>query len=283
VSVIPASEVADRVRSILVTGGVEDPAREARWIVEAATGHSESASARDSRSIDDGDASDAVGLAQRRAAGEPLQYVTGVAGFRYLELAVGPGVMVPRPETEIVAEWAMAKLPRGGVVVDCGTGSGAIALSIAKERPDARVLATENAPAALSWAERNRAALGLDVELIPCDLLERLGSELRGKIDVVVSNPPYVALFERDLLPREVAEHEPHDALFAGEEGLDVIGRLVWETIEWLRPGGWVVTEIGESQAAAVRGLLADRSYEEVATHEDLTGRPRVAMGRKPL
>jgi release factor glutamine methyltransferase len=269
------------VRLILETGGIEPAAGEARWIVEAAIGRvGDGTVTFDQSRGREREEALAVALANRRAAGEPLQYLTGVAGFRRLELAVGPGVMIPRPETEVVAEWAMTKLPPGGVVVDCGTGSGAIALAIADERPDARVIATEMSAAAQPWAEKNRSALGLEVELIASDLLEGIDSELRGRIDVVVSNPPYVALSERDLLPRDVIDHEPHEALFAGEDGLEVIGRLVTEAIEWLRPGGWLVIETGEGHSAEVRELLGSEGYAEIATHEDLTGRPRIAVGR---
>jgi release factor glutamine methyltransferase len=205
-----------------------------------------------------------------------------VAGFRHLELAVGPGVMIPRPETELVAEQAMDKLPRGGTLVDCGTGSGAIALSIAQERPDARILATELSPSALRWAEKNRAALGLELELIACDLLEGLSAELAPQVDVVVSNPPYVPLSERHLLPRDVLEHEPHEALFAGADGLEVIVRLAPEAIRRLRPGGWLVTEIGDGQAAAVRRLLEETGYMDVSIRPDLTGRDRIASAHSP-
>ena len=161
----------------------------------------------------------------RRIDGEPLQYLTGLAGFRYLELRVGPGVLVPRPETEIVAQTAIDLLPRGGTVVDVGTGSGAIALAIRHERPDARVVATDISEEALVWARRNREELALEVELIACDLLDGVDHGLRGAIDVIVSNPPYVAPEERDDLPVEVRDHEPDVALFAPRDGLDVIGR----------------------------------------------------------
>jgi release factor glutamine methyltransferase len=221
-------------------------------------------------------------LARRRVGGEPLQYVTGVAGFRRLELAVGPGVLVPRPETEIVAERAMARLPESGVLVDCGTGSGAIALAVADERPDARVFATETSREALRWAERNRDALGLEVELLSCDLLTDLPSDFRRAVDVIVSNPPYVATTERDLFAADVIEHEPHEALFAGDGGLDVIRRLVDEALAWLRPGGWLVLEIGERQGDEVRELLGGCAYGEVGIHPDLAGRNRIAEGRAP-
>jgi release factor glutamine methyltransferase len=266
------------VHKILAAGGIEAAEQEARWLVLASTS-ADGGAPTDNR-IGEGPAATAEALAHRRVAGEPLQYLTGIAGFRYLELAVGPGVMIPRPETEIVTERAMARLPQGGVVVDCGTGSGAIALAIAYERPDATVYATERSSVALEWAERNRAALELEIELVACDLLTGLPDALKGSVDVVVSNPPYVATSERGLLAADVMEHEPHAALFAGEDGLDVTRRLVAEAPAWLRTGGWLVLEIGERQANDVCALLGDRRYVDVEVHPDLTGRPRIVEAR---
>jgi release factor glutamine methyltransferase len=267
------------VGKILAEGGIEAAEQEARWLVLAAAGI-DRRDLNESLEIGEGRAALAEALAQRRIEREPLQYLTGVAGFRYLELAVGPGVMIPRPETEVVAERAMARLPERGTVVDCGTGSGAIALAIAYERPDATVFATERSPVAMAWAEKNRAALGLVVRLIACDLLAGLPSELRRSVDVVVANPPYVATSRQELLARDVVEHEPHEALFAGPHGLDVIRRLADEAPDWLRPGGWLVLEIGESQADDVNALLHAKGYGDVRVHPDLSGRPRIAEAR---
>jgi release factor glutamine methyltransferase len=259
----------------------EAVAREAEWLAEAATGLARHELARAGR-VGPYSADRARRLARRRAAGEPLQYLTGVAGFRRLELAVGPGVMIPRPETETTAEIAMHALPEGGRLVDVGTGCGAIALSIADERPDALVLATEISPDALAWAERNRAATGLGVELIACDLLSGLPVDVAGRLDVVVSNPPYVAVSERDSLPREVVDFEPQEALFAGEDGLAVIRRLAEGAPEWLAPGGTLVLEIGATQGAAAGTLLKEAGYGEVRVERDLAGRERVVVGRSP-
>lgn len=221
-------------------------------------------------------------LLQRRISGEPLQYVTGVAGFRHLELSVGPGVMVPRPETEVVAEKAMDVLPSGGLVVDVGTGSGAIALGIAQERPDATVIATDLSLEAARWARRNRDAHALAVHLIVCDLLSALSGDLRGRVQLVVANLPYVSTLEAASLPPEVVHHEPHASLFAGTDGTHVLRRLIDESPRWLAPGGWIVLEIGVTQAGVTRSLLVERGFGEVSIERDLTGRERIARARWP-
>ncbi|HEX2049300.1 MAG TPA: peptide chain release factor N(5)-glutamine methyltransferase [Actinomycetota bacterium] len=272
-------ELVRRIERALADAGVVWADEEAWRIVEAAAGRRRAALVAGD-DLGDDERERALTLARRRAAGEPLQYVTGVSGFRRLELGVGPGVFVPRPETEVVAERAMERLPRGGVLVDVGTGSGAIALSVAHERPDARVLATETSPAAASWAARNRSALGLDVELLAGDLLEPLPASLRGAVDVVVSNPPYVPSTARDALPRDVVDYEPHDALFAGEDGTELHDRVAAAARPWLRRGGWLVLEIGYDQRAAALRILSERSYADARVLPDLAGRARVVEGR---
>jgi release factor glutamine methyltransferase len=272
-------ELVRRIERVLADAGVVWASSEAWRVVEAATGRRRAELVADPRA-GAGAEERALELARRRAAGEPLQYVTGVAGFRRLELAVGPGVFVPRPETELVAERAMERLPRGGVLVDVGTGSGAIALAVADERPDARVLATESSPQAAAWAAGNRAALGLDVELLAGDLFEPLPASLRAAVDVVVSNPPYVPSAHAGALPRDVVDHEPHDALFAGERGTEVLDRIAAAARSWLRPGGWLVVEIGYDQRDAALRLLSERGYDDARVLRDLAGRDRVAEAR---
>lgn len=272
-------ELVRRIERVLADAGVVWASSEAWRVVEAATGRTRADLVADPRAGATAEGR-ALELARRRAAGEPLQYVTGVAGFRRIELAVGPGVFVPRPETELVAERAMARLPHGGVLVDAGTGSGAIAFAVADERPDARVLATEASARAGEWAATNRAALGLDVELLAGDLLDPLPPSLRGAVDVVVSNPPYVPSAQHDALPRDVVDHEPHDALFAGERGTEVLDRLAAAARSWLRRGGWLVVEIGYDQRDATLRLLSERGYEDARVLEDLAGRDRIAEAR---
>jgi release factor glutamine methyltransferase len=239
--------------------------REAQWIIEAAR-----------------DDAHALEMARRRAGGEPLQYITGEAYFRRLKLAVGPGVLIPRPETELVTERAMAHLPQGGTLVDIGTGSGAIALAIKNERPDATVYATENAPAALTWARRNIAEQRLEVALIEGDLFDGLSDNLRGKLDVVVANLPYVATGDTESLPIDVGKHEPPEALFAGPDGLALVRRIADEARGWLNPGGWLVLEIGETQGEMVRDLLEGETYQDVTIGVDLARWPRIAEGKAP-
>jgi release factor glutamine methyltransferase len=220
-------------------------------------------------------------MAALRASGHPLQYVIGSAAFRHLDLLVGPGVFIPRPETELVAGRAMELLARGGTVLEAGTGSGAIALSIAAERSDARVIATEVSQRAVRYASSNRERVGARVDLVCCDLFAAITPRLHEAVDVVVCNPPYVPPEERSLVARDVLEHEPREALFSAGRGLDVIRRLVAEAYVLLRPGGWLVMEIGDRQGPQVRSLLESQGYEAVDVARDLTGRERIAEGRR--
>jgi release factor glutamine methyltransferase len=275
-----AAHVIERVRRVLASGEVEWSSREPEWLLEAAGG--DAAGAASSRPVPSEVQAKAVELARRRAGGEPLQYLTGLAGFRRLELRVGPGVLVPRPETEVVAERAMQLLRPGGTMVDVGTGSGAIALAAADERPDATVWGTDTSLEALGWARSNAEALGLPVRFVRADLLDGCPAELRRRIDVVVANLPYVAESEAGLLPKDVVEHEPHVALFAGPEGLSAITSIAQQAVSWLSADGWLVLEIGEWQGGQVRSLLQGIGYRDVALHEDLTGRDRVIEARTP-
>lgn len=216
-------------------------------------------------------------LVERRAAREPLQHLTGIAGFRSLELAVGPGVFVPRPETESVAQLAIDALlavPGEPVAVDLGTGSGAIALALATEVPHARVVAVENSPSAFEWATENARRIGADnLRLEYADLADAL-PELDGTVDVVVSNPPYIPV---DAVPRdpEVRLHDPVAALYGGDDGLDVVRAVSRTARRLLRPGGTLVLEHGELQGARVRDLLAADGWTAPATHRDLLHRDR--------
>lgn len=218
----------------------------------------------------------------RRAAREPLQHITGRAAFRSLELAVGPGVFVPRPETELTAQLAIDTLlavpAPEPVAVDLGTGSGAIALALASEVPHARVHAVERSPDALTWARRNTEGVP-NLVLVHADLADAL-PELDGTVDVVVSNPPYIP---DDAVPvdPEVRLHDPAAALYGGPDGLDVVRALSRRALELLRPGGALVLEHGELQGAAIRALLAADAWRTPATHPDLLGRDRVTTATR--
>ncbi|GAA2175308.1 peptide chain release factor N(5)-glutamine methyltransferase [Arthrobacter parietis] len=214
-------------------------------------------------------------LVAERAQRVPLQHITGIAYFRGLEVAVGPGVFIPRPETEAVAQLAIdaARGISGARVADLGTGSGAIAGSIAQEVPDADVYAVELSELALAWAARNLKPHG--VTLVNGDYATAL-SELNGTFDVVVSNPPYIPT---DAVPRdpEVAEHDPEIALFGGSaDGLRLPLAAAAAAVRLLKPGGYFVMEHAEVQAEALMRILgADPSWKTVCTHQDLAERDR--------
>jgi release factor glutamine methyltransferase len=201
---------------------------------------------------------------RRAVAREPIAYITG-RGFRHLELDVDPRVLVPRPETELLVEVAVAELPRGARVVDVGTGSGAVALALADERPDLRVAASDVSEDALAVARGNAERLGPAVELVAADGLPA------GAWDAVVANLPYVA--EGEMLQPEIARHEPRSALFAGPDGLDAIRALVAAAGDV----PWIALEHGAEQGPADRDLLAARA--RVETHRDLAGHERVTVG----
>jgi release factor glutamine methyltransferase len=234
--------------------------------------------------VNAGDARAVRDAIDRRAAREPLQHITGRAGFRSLELAVGPGVFVPRPETEVVAQLAidslMAVASPSPLAVDLGTGSGAIALALATEVPHASVVAVENSPRAFVWAKQNaRDVDAPNLRLVFADLAEAV-PELDGTVDVVVSNPPYIPL---GAVPRdpEVRLHDPAHALYGGVDGLDVVRALSVRAAALLRPGGTLVLEHGELQGDAIRALLAADGWRAPATSRDLLGRDRATSATR--
>jgi release factor glutamine methyltransferase len=222
---------------------------------------------------------------ERRLAGEPLQYILGEAGFRRLVLAVDGRVMIPRPETEVLVERALQRMAEGGsppLVVDMGTGSGCIALSVAVERPDAEVHAVDVSPAALEVARENAVSLGLEKRIVfhRGDLFSALPEELKGRCGFVLCNPPYVAERDFPVLPREVREHEPRIALLAGPRGWEVQDRLLEEAREWLSPGGWLLVEGSGEQVSRLEARARELGYAECGVVEDLTGRDRFLEAR---
>lgn len=216
----------------------------------------------------------------RRCTGEPLQHVTGEQGFRRLALRVRPGVFVPRPETEILVEAVLDGLAasEAPVVVDVCTGSGAVGLAIKDERPDATVYAIDLSPEAAALARENADTLRLPITVLQGDLLEPLPRDLRGEVDAVVCNPPYVAPEARASLPPDVLS-EPELAVFGA---IDLYERLFAQALVWLRPGGLIAVEIEESTAASVSKAAEREGLEDLSVRRDLAERDRVVRGRRP-
>jgi release factor glutamine methyltransferase len=281
-------QLRDEAVARLAAAGVADPTQELRWIAERASGRTpaeqvaaldDPATAREATVVDR--------LVRRRETGEPLQYVLGRWGFRTLDLLVDRRVLIPRPETEVVAGLAIeaaAAMEQPALVVDLGTGSGAIALSVAAERwPHVEVWATDASAEALAVARANLAGLGRRssvVRLVEGDWYRALPDELEGRVDVVVSNPPYVAATEP--LPPEVADWEPTSALRAGPDGLDELRRIISDAPRWLAAGGVLVTEIGETQGTAVTDLATSAGLVDATIAPDLAGRDRALVARLP-
>ena len=279
---------AERAGRLVAT----DVALEARWICEEASGiegpewvlgQDAPATVRGVARLD--------AMVGRRGAGEPIQHVLGHWPFRTLDLLVDARALIPRPETEQVVEVALAELDRvllgrpaghRPVAVDLGTGTGAIALSIAVERPGVEVWATDRSPEALALARANLAALGMAgtrVRVVQGDWFAALDEDLRGRIDLVVANPPYVAADEP--LDPSVRDWEPADALVPGPTGLEAYEAILAEVASWLAPGGVVVLEIGATQADAVAALAVAAGLGSVGTTTDLAGLDRAVVARR--
>jgi len=232
-------------------------------------------------------AQDYSDLVSRRATRVPLQYLTGTAALGRTKVQVGPGVFIPRPETEVLVEWAIAAIREvtAPVVVDLCTGTAAIALAISAARPDAVVHAVERASGALAWARRNAERHielgGTSIDLRGGDLADqRLLSDLDGTADLVTANPPYVP--SGTVVEPEVADHDPADAVFAGPDGLAVIRPLISAAAGLLKPGGVLAVEHDETHGDSVPALLrARRVLADVVDHDDLTGRPRFVTARR--
>lgn len=248
-------------------------AREARLLLAAASGMSEaSVFAYPERTLSSGIEALFRSLVHRREKGEPVAYILGHKEFYGLELIVDPSVLIPRPESELLVDLALQR--EFSSVVDLGTGSGAIALAIKNQRPQARVVAVEASGAALAIAQRNAAKQGLDIEFRQGRWLEPLAGEC---FDIILANPPYVADGDPHL-PDLV--FEPHIALVSGPDGLDAIREIAREAPRHLRSGGWLLIEHGMGQDGAVRALLSQAGLQEVDSCPDLARIPRVAGGK---
>lgn len=225
-------------------------------------------------------------LVKRRAAREPIAYITGKRGFWTLDLKTDRRALIPRPETELVVERALALLPadQPANVLDIGTGTGAIALAIASERPLATLVATDISADALALAGENAAALNLSerVRLVQSDLMDAIADQARG-LDLIATNPPYIGTEEdHDLLMPEVRDWEPAGALFSGPDGLDIIRRLLPQALAALRPGGHLLCEIGFKQGPAVSALFESAGFTDVKVFKDLQRHDRVVQGQRP-
>ncbi|CAB4635187.1 MAG: peptide chain release factor N(5)-glutamine methyltransferase [Actinobacteria bacterium] len=211
-------------------------------------------------------------LLDARAAHEPLQYLTGVAHFRYLDIQVGPGVLVPRPESELLVQSVLDHCEKiSGIisVVDLGSGSGALALAISTENSNTRVIAVEKDPAAIEWLKKNVSQINEQVRIVESDVVNALEGV---SCDVVIANPPYVP--DNQELPRDVADHEPSIALFGGPTGLDIPGRFIDTAARLLKSGGFFALEHTEDQGPAIASLL-EENFADIVLHRDLTQRPR--------
>jgi release factor glutamine methyltransferase len=215
-------------------------------------------------------------LVSRRAAHEPLQYLTGTAYFRHLEIEVGPGVFVPRPESELLVDAVLTHIKNleekvtGEIsVIDLGAGSGALSLAIATEAPRSRVIAVEKSPDAIVWLKKNVSKISENVRVVEGDVADVLPGV---KCDIVIANPPYIP--DSQSLPRDVAEHEPHVALFGGATGMELPQRFINAAARLLKSGGVLAIEHTEEQGAAIDAILS-KDFIEIVLHQDLTGRPR--------
>lgn len=277
---MPMRELVRRAATALEWAAVPSPYNDARRLAQWAAGVDLTGFALEGdRFAAEASFCERFGAAvERRGRREPLQYIEGSAAFLDFELEVGPGVLVPRPETEVVALTAIGLLGAHARALDCGTGSGALAIALARAHPQADVHATERSQPALVWAAKNLARLAPDARLHQTWFF---GTP--GPWDLVVSNPPYVSEAEWAMLEPEVRDWEPKTALVPqdgdGNSDIAMILRAGWGQ---LAPGGWLVCEVGAHQGADAKQLAAGQGYEEVDVHPDLAGRDRVLVSRKP-
>ena len=274
----PAIAAGSSIAAILASGAL-DPV-DARNLLGHALGLSRVQLITQSDRLLDADEAARVGaLFLRRWQGEPVAYLTGMREFFGLDFEVCPDVLIPRPETELLVELALERLPQGGSVLDLGTGSGAIPVAIAHTRPDARVSALDVSAAALTVARRNAERLGVRVDFLQSDWFTALAD---ARFDLLVSNPPYIASGDAHLSQGDL-RFEPVGALTDHEDGLSALRRIVAGAPAHLAAGGWLLMEHGYDQAEAVRALLVAQGFAEVQSWQDLAGITRVSGGRRPI
>jgi release factor glutamine methyltransferase len=273
---VPVRKLLARATDRLRSAGIETPELDARLLLAHAA-DLEPARLVLLDVVGDAVERDYWDLVECRASRIPLQHVTGIAYFRHLTLCVGPGVFVPRPETEVMAGWAIDNLHALAVpaprIVDLCAGSGAIAMAISTEVPGSDVYAVEISPDAARWAEQNLGHTG--AQLVIADMAAAL-HELNGTVDLVIANPPYVPVDEQELIAQEARDHDPALALFADRQGLEGIDVVIMTAARLLRPGGLLCFEHGETQHESAPALVkGSGAFVDIADHRDLTGRPR--------
>lgn len=276
--------------------GDSDPKVSSRWLVSDVVGLSFMGLYTSlERPLDPSELERLRGYVKRRAAGEPVQYIVGKTGFRHIDVIVRPGVLIPRPETEVLVSEVLSRLPRDKfnvgddeaepdlLVADVCTGSGCVACSLAYENPRIRVVATDVSPECAKLAGENVQALGLGsrVEVVKCDLAEGIDPALSGSFDAVASNPPYIPTAELATLPEEVSGHEPSLALDGGPDGLDVFRRVAQWSAGALKPGGFLAAELHEATLDAAADAARAVGFAETQVARDLAGLPRVLVARK--
>ena len=273
------------MRGYLERHGDEHPRLSAEWLMCAATGFSRiEVYMNYDRPLDAGELSILREGVKRRGAGEPLQYVTGEMPFRHIVLKCGPGVLIPRPETEILVDCVLEYIDKQDGpqhVLEIGTGTGCISLSIAGERPGTTVVATDISPDAIALATRNREALGCEdvVEIVHTDIAEDVEGADKAAFDVLVSNPPYIPSAIVDTLPREVGGFEPRLALDGGQDGLNVFRRIVQTAKGALREGGLMAFELHEDcLQLAAQDQQVNEHFQDIRIVRDLTGRDRILL-----
>lgn len=276
---VPAdvARARDWAREILDSAGIDTAQLDADLLL-AEVLHLDRGSliARTERVLTEDEQAAFSGLVERRRKREPLAYITGRKGFRRIELNVNRHVLVPRPDTEVLV--AVAKVARPCAVLDVATGSGAVALALADELPDATVTASDISPQALAVARENAGALGLAARMsfVESDLLDQID----GRFDCVTANLPYVAQTEWEILQPEITGYEPKIALVGGTDGLDLVRKIIPQASDHLNPGAMLALEVGEGQARRVAELMADAGYRDVERHADLAGIDRVVSGK---